>query len=48
MVVMSFSSLSFVVFQMTNRNRTLDESITLHLQNKWIFLKHLLGAVAVK
>ena len=51
---MSSSSLSFVFFQMTNRNldesnRTLmfDENITLHLQSKWIFLKHLLGAIRI-
>ena len=53
-VRMSLSSLSFVLFQMTNRNldesdRTLmfDEDITLHLQGQWTFLKHLLGAIRI-
>ena len=53
-VRISFSSLSFVLFQMTNRNlvesnRTLmlDEDIALHLQNKWTFLKDLLGAIRI-
>ena len=53
-VRMSFSCLAFVLFYMNNRN--LDESnrilmfdkdITLHLQSKWIFLKHLLGAIRI-
>ena len=53
-VRMSFSSLSFALFQMTNQNldesnQTLmfDEDITLHLQSKWTFLKDLLGAIRI-
>ena len=53
-VRMFFSSLLFVLFQITNQNldecnRTVmfDEDITLHLQSKWIFLKHLLGAMRI-
>ena len=53
-VEMSFSSLSFVLFQMTNRNLDesnwtliFDEDITLHLQSKWTFLKHLLEAIRI-
>ena len=52
--ILSFSSLSFVLFQMTNQNldesnRTLmfDENIILHLESKWTFLKHLLGAIRI-
>ena len=51
---MSFSSLSFVLFQMTSRNLVesnwtliFDEEITLHLQSKWAFLKHLLRAIRI-
>ena len=46
--------LYFDLFQMTNQNLdesnqklTFDEDITLHLENKWTFLKHLLWATRI-
>ena len=53
-VKMPFSSLSFVLFQMTHRNleelnRRLmfDEDMTLHFESKWTFSNHLLGVIKI-